>query len=107
MKNVEEFRRRIIRVVWPRKLPELEDSLKTLSINLVMALGTFVRHSRREGDDEWVREVTRKRPERFGNPTYQFLLAWVPYGHAVEMPLHARSIWRSPLDVGREVPCQL
>ena len=25
-------------------------------------------------------EQTRKLPERFGNPTYQFLLAWVPTG---------------------------
>jgi Terminase small subunit len=36
-----------------------------------------------------------------------FVLVRVRYWNAVEMPLHARSIWRSPLDVGREVPCQL
>ena len=41
------------------------------------------------------------------DPTYQFLLARVRYRNAVEMPLHAPHHLASPLDVGREVPCQL
>ena len=57
MKNVQEFRRRIIRVVWPGNLPELEEALKTLSINLAMASNVFSRHCHQERDDEWVREV--------------------------------------------------
>lgn len=54
--NIEEFRRRIIRAVWPGTITELEQALKTLSINLVMALKVFSKHCHFEPDD-WLREV--------------------------------------------------
>ena len=49
MDNVEEFRRCVIRVVWPGTIPELERAIKTLSLNLAMALESFGKHSEPEG----------------------------------------------------------
>lgn len=49
--NVEEFRRRIIRAVWPGTIPEMERALKKLSINLAMALKTFSKHCHLEDGD--------------------------------------------------------
>lgn len=54
--NVEEFRRRIIRAVWPGTITELERALKALSVNLAMALKSFLKHCHLE-DDDWLREV--------------------------------------------------
>jgi hypothetical protein len=56
IENVETFRQRIIRTVWPGKIPELEEALETLSINLAMAVKTFSKHSE-SGADGWVNEV--------------------------------------------------
>lgn len=56
MDNVEEFRRRVIRAVWPGTIPELERSLKTLSLNLTMALKEFCEHCEM-GEQGWFREV--------------------------------------------------
>jgi hypothetical protein len=55
MDNVEEFRRQIIRAVWPGILTELEAALKALSINLVLALKVFSKHC--EADEDWFREI--------------------------------------------------
>jgi hypothetical protein len=56
MDNVEELRRRIIRAVWPGTIPELERALKTLSLNLTMALKVFCEHCEM-GEEGWFREV--------------------------------------------------
>ena len=56
MDNVEEFRRRIIRAVWPGTIPELERALKTLSVNLAMALKVFGKHCEM-AEEGWFREV--------------------------------------------------
>jgi hypothetical protein len=55
MDNVEEFRRRIIRTIWPGTLPELEAALQALSINLALALKVFTKHC--EPRDDWCHEV--------------------------------------------------
>jgi hypothetical protein len=56
MDNVEEFRRCVIRVVWPGTIPELERAIKTLSLYLAMALESFGKHSERK-EDGWYKEV--------------------------------------------------
>ncbi len=56
MENIEEFRSRIIRVVWPGSIPELERALKTLSLNLMMALESFSKHCEPK-ENGWFREV--------------------------------------------------
>ena len=55
MDNVEEFRKRIIRTIWPKTLPELEAALQALSINLALALKSFSRHC--VARDDWCHEV--------------------------------------------------
>jgi hypothetical protein len=76
--NVQEFRRRVIRAVWPGTIPELERALKTLSVNLTMALQTFEKHC--ESQDEWLREVRFYRSSGF-NENYDTDLvkyeAWI------------------------------
>ena len=56
MDNVEEFRRCIIRVVWPGTIPELERALITLSLNLTMALQSFGKHCESK-ENGWFKEV--------------------------------------------------
>ncbi len=51
MDNVEKFRRRIIRTVWPGTVPELECAVKTLSLYLTLALKTFGEHCEPWGED--------------------------------------------------------
>ena len=57
MDNFEEFQRRIMRVVWPGTLQELERALQTLSLNLLAAMKTFCQHCEPEEDDEWFKEI--------------------------------------------------
>lgn len=71
--NVERFRCRIIRAVWPGTMPELEHALKTLSINLAMALKSFSKHCHLE-EDSWLREVRFYR-NADGTEEYDRLLA--------------------------------
>ena len=70
-----KFRQKIISAAWPDTLPELEGSLKTLSIVLLEAVKTFKRHSEVQGDhltaiqfykiDEWNPELYDKLGKEF------------------------------------------
>jgi len=42
--------------VWPGTIPELENALKTLSVNLAMALKCFGKHCHLE-EGNWLREI--------------------------------------------------
>jgi hypothetical protein len=71
--NIDEFRRRVIRTLWPGTIPELECALKTLSLNLAMARKLFWKHSETE-DGNWIRGKCFYRSAR-GESTYDELLA--------------------------------
>jgi hypothetical protein len=71
--KIEEYRRRIIRVVWPGRIKELEDALTTLSINLSLALKVFTKHCERS-EDGWLREIQFYRLATDGQQQYDRLL---------------------------------